>query len=131
MAGAAHPVLDLDSVRAFPIRNNVIHCSQGPFCMSFRGVNMTVTVEATYQDGSFKSAQPVSLPDGAKVQLTITPMAEKDGVAAQGMTGSSPAPRAAQNIQEARAQPVFVWSKAMYRARKAAQEFSKETHADY
>jgi predicted DNA-binding antitoxin AbrB/MazE fold protein len=92
---------------------------------------MTVTVEATYQDGTFKSAQPVSLPDGAKVRLTITPVGEKGGPSAQGMTDSSPAPRPAQAVEEARPEPEFVWSKAMYRGRKAAQEFTKETHADY
>jgi hypothetical protein len=28
-------------------------------------------------------------------------------------------------------QPEFVWSKSLYQARKAAEEFSEETHADY
>jgi predicted DNA-binding antitoxin AbrB/MazE fold protein len=33
---------------------------------------MTVTVDATYQNGTFKAAEPVSLPEGAKVRLVIT-----------------------------------------------------------
>jgi len=30
-----------------------------------------------------------------------------------------------------RPQPEFVWSQSLYRARKAAEEFSEATHADY
>jgi predicted DNA-binding antitoxin AbrB/MazE fold protein len=84
---------------------------------------MSVTVEATYQNGAFKSAQPVALPEGAKVRLVITPLGDKDALAGQGTEAESSEP--------ARPTPVFIWSKAMYRARKAAQEFTKETHADY
>jgi hypothetical protein len=36
-----------------------------------------------------------------------------------------------QPTEESAPQPEFLWSKARYRARKAAEEFSKETHADY
>ena len=36
---------------------------------------MTVTVDATYQNGTFKAAEPVSLPEGAKVRLVITTVA--------------------------------------------------------
>jgi hypothetical protein len=32
---------------------------------------------------------------------------------------------------EPRPQPEFVWSRSLFRARKAAQEFSEDTHADY
>jgi predicted DNA-binding antitoxin AbrB/MazE fold protein len=39
---------------------------------------MSVIVEATYQNGAFKSVQPVSLPEGAKVRLVITPIADQD-----------------------------------------------------
>jgi predicted DNA-binding antitoxin AbrB/MazE fold protein len=83
---------------------------------------MSVTVEATYQNGAFKSAQPVSLPEGAKVRLVITPVGDKDALEGQGVAESS---------EQGRLTPVFIWSKAMYRARKAAQEFTKETPADY
>jgi hypothetical protein len=34
-------------------------------------------------------------------------------------------------VEALRPQPEFVWSEQAYRARKAAEEFSKETHADY
>jgi hypothetical protein len=85
---------------------------------------MSVIVEATYQNGAFRSVEPVSLPEGAKVRLVITPAEDKGNPPGQGTA-------AANNSEQARPAPVFVWSKAMYRARKAAQEFSKETHADY
>ena len=85
---------------------------------------MTVTVDATYQNGMFKSAQPVASPEGAKVRLLITPIEDKDVPAKQ----ATPAAQASEQVRPA---PVFVWSKTMYRARKAAQEFAKETHADY
>jgi predicted DNA-binding antitoxin AbrB/MazE fold protein len=83
---------------------------------------MSVTVEATYQNGAFRSAQPISLPEGAKVRLVITPVGDKDALEGQGTAESS---------EQGRPLPVFIWSKDMYRARKAAQEFTKETHADY
>jgi hypothetical protein len=35
-----------------------------------------------------------------------------------------------QEPEEERPRPELVWSKSLYKARKAAQEFSKETHAD-
>jgi predicted DNA-binding antitoxin AbrB/MazE fold protein len=85
---------------------------------------MSVTVEATYQNGMFKSAQPVSLPEGAKVRLVITPVGDKDALGGQGTI-------TAESSEQGRSTPVFIWSKAIYRARKAAQEFTKETHADY
>ncbi len=84
---------------------------------------MSVTVDATYQNGAFKSAQPVSLPEGTKVRLVITPVEDKDAPADQGTK--------AEPSEQGRPTPAFICSRAMYRARKAAQEFSKETHADY
>jgi prevent-host-death family protein len=36
-----------------------------------------------------------------------------------------------EDLTADRPQPEFVWSKTLYRAKKAAEEFSKETHADY
>ena len=85
---------------------------------------MSVTVEATCQDGAFKSVQPVLLPEGTKVRLVITPVTDQDAPAAQGTT-------TAESSEQGRLTSVFVWSKAKYRARKAAQEFTRETHADY
>ena len=38
---------------------------------------MSVTVDATYQNGTFKAAEPVSLPEGTKVRLVITTVAEQ------------------------------------------------------
>ncbi|MBI3467738.1 MAG: antitoxin family protein [Planctomycetes bacterium] len=32
---------------------------------------MTITVEATYENGIFKPAEPVTLPEGSQVRLTI------------------------------------------------------------
>ncbi len=76
---------------------------------------MTITVDATYHNGTFKFAQPVSLPEGAKVRLIITPFESTEALSER-VHGNK---------------PWFVWSKAIYRARKTAQEFSKETDADY
>lgn len=36
-----------------------------------------------------------------------------------------------QQVEALRPQPEFVWSERFYHARKAVEEFSKETHADY
>lgn len=33
---------------------------------------MTITIDATFQEGTFKPAQRVELPEGAQVRLTIT-----------------------------------------------------------
>jgi hypothetical protein len=44
---------------------------------------------------------------------------------------AQPAATEAKTSEQARPAPIFVWSKIIYRARKAAQEFTKETHADY
>jgi predicted DNA-binding antitoxin AbrB/MazE fold protein len=85
---------------------------------------MSVIVEATYQNGAFKSVEPVSLPEGTKVRLVITPVADQDALVGQGTT-------TAESSEQGRPTPVFIWSKALYRARKAAQEFTRETHADY
>jgi predicted DNA-binding antitoxin AbrB/MazE fold protein len=92
---------------------------------------MTVTIEATYQDGAFKSAEPVSLPEGARVRLLITSIGEKDILSTQGIIENNPLPGTAQTDDGGRPEPRFVWSKAIYRARKAAKEFTEETHADY
>ncbi|MHB1424085.1 MAG: hypothetical protein ACYC3I_12985 [Gemmataceae bacterium] len=40
-------------------------------------------------------------------------------------------PCAVPNPQEALTQPEFGWSVSIYNARKAARDFSEETHADY
>ena len=37
---------------------------------------MSLVVEATFENGTFKLAQPVALPEGAQVRLTITPVDE-------------------------------------------------------
>jgi predicted DNA-binding antitoxin AbrB/MazE fold protein len=37
---------------------------------------MSLVVEATFEKGAFKLAQPVALPEGAQVRLTITPIDE-------------------------------------------------------
>ena len=46
--------------------------------MGAEGRFMSVTVEANDQNGAFKSVQPVSLPEGTKVRLVITPVADQD-----------------------------------------------------
>ncbi len=37
---------------------------------------MSLVVEATFENGTFKLAQPVALPEGTQVRLTITPVDE-------------------------------------------------------
>ena len=37
---------------------------------------MSLIVEATFEKGTFKLAQPVALPEGTQVRLTITPVDE-------------------------------------------------------
>ena len=39
---------------------------------------MTITVDATFENGQLKLKDPVALADGTPVRLTITPMAEDD-----------------------------------------------------
>lgn len=38
---------------------------------------MTLTVEATYENGMLKPKQPLTLPEGTEVRLTITPVDEE------------------------------------------------------
>lgn len=37
---------------------------------------MSLVVEAKFENGTFKLAQPVALPEGTQVRLTITPVDE-------------------------------------------------------
>jgi predicted DNA-binding antitoxin AbrB/MazE fold protein len=85
---------------------------------------MSVIIEATYQNGAFKSAQPVSLPEGTKVRFVITPAEDISPL-------RGPDRPAAEASEQGRSAPAFVWTKTIYRARKAAQEFAQETHAGY
>lgn len=38
---------------------------------------MSIVVEATFENGTFKLAQPVALPEGTQVRLRITPVDEE------------------------------------------------------
>lgn len=39
---------------------------------------MTLTIEATYKNGVLKPKKRLKIPDGARVRVTITPLAEED-----------------------------------------------------
>jgi hypothetical protein len=51
--------------------------------------------------------------------------------APMGVIWLSEVSRPAADAGADRPQPEFVWSRSLYRARKAAEEFSQATHADY
>jgi predicted DNA-binding antitoxin AbrB/MazE fold protein len=52
---------------------------------------MTITVEATFEGGAFKPAQPVSLPEGTTVHLQVSPVdPEFDAMAAVIGIGEGP-----------------------------------------
>jgi predicted DNA-binding antitoxin AbrB/MazE fold protein len=47
---------------------------------------MTTTIKATYVQGVFRPQEPVALPDGAQVELTLT-MPTKEGDPLAGLIG--------------------------------------------
>ena len=60
----------------FRLLNRLVHYAKANNRLSQRAGPMTITVDATYENGVLKPKQPLALTEGTEVRLAISPLDE-------------------------------------------------------